>query len=216
MNQLHATLLAAACALALSACGDDSRQAADTAAAPATVAPAETAPAAEAPAADVSAHDHAMAAAAEGDIATDATAEAAADATEAPPAATGGCSVEIEGNDMIRFNLSSITVPASCTDFTITLNHVGKLPVAAMGHNVVVTAASDMAAVAADGIAAGAAAGYIKAGDERVIAQTDLIGGGESASVTFAVSKIKDGGPYEFFCSFPGHAALMKGTISVQ
>jgi azurin len=29
------------------------------------------------------------------------------------------------------------------------------------------------------------------------------------------VSKIKDGGPYEFFCSFPGHAALMKGSISV-
>ena len=42
-----------------------------------------------------------------------------------------------------------------------------------------------------------------------------MIGGGESTSVTFDVSKIKDGGPYEFFCSFPGHAALMKGTISV-
>jgi azurin len=73
-----------------------------------------------------------------------------------------------------------------------------------------------MAAVVADGISAGASAGYLKAGDSRVIAATEMIGGGESTSVTFAVSKIRDGGPFQFFCSFPGHAALMKGTISVD
>ncbi|RZA13108.1 MAG: hypothetical protein EOP93_20840 [Lysobacteraceae bacterium] len=27
---------------------------------------------------------------------------------------------------------------------------------------------------------------------------------------------MKDGGPYRFFCSFPGHAALMQGSIQVQ
>ncbi|MGP1667228.1 MAG: plastocyanin/azurin family copper-binding protein, partial [Rhodanobacter sp.] len=60
------------------------------------------------------------------------------------------------------------------------------------------------------------AAGYVKPDDARVIAHTSLIGGGESTSMSFAVSKIQGDGPYEFFCSFPGHSALMKGSISVK
>ena len=39
---------------------------------------------------------------------------------------------------------------------------------------------------------------------------------GESASVTFDVAKMKDGGPYKFFCSFPGHLAIMQGSLQVQ
>lgn len=190
------TLLTAACVLALTACGDKSPPPApEPAAEPA--APVEPAPA---PAAE-----------------TPEPAAAPAPATDAKPAATvANCATEIEGNDAIQYNVGSITVPASCSEFKITLKHTGKMPVAAMGHNVVITKTADMQAVAADGTAAGAAAGYVKAGDARVIAHTTLIGGGETTSVSFAVSKIKDGGPYEFFCSFPGHSALMKGTISVQ
>ena len=190
------TLLTAACVLALTACGDKSPPPApEPVAEPA--APAEPAPA---PAAE-----------------TPAPAAAPAPATDAKPAATvANCATEIEGNDAMQYNVGSITVPASCSEFKITLKHTGKMPVAAMGHNVVITKTADMQAVAADGTAAGAAAGYVKAGDARVIAHTTLIGGGETTSVSFAVSKIKDGGPYEFFCSFPGHAALMKGTIAVQ
>ena len=69
----------------------------------------------------------------------------------------------------MKFDVSSISVPASCAQFTINLTHVGRLPEAAMGHNVVVTATSDMAGVAADGIGAGASAGYVKAGVDGVI-----------------------------------------------
>ncbi|MEO8985779.1 MAG: plastocyanin/azurin family copper-binding protein, partial [Rhodanobacter sp.] len=54
------------------------------------------------------------------------------------------------------------------------------------------------------------------ADDARVIAHTTLIGGGETTSVSFPVSKIKGDGPFTFFCSFPGHSTLMHGTISVQ
>jgi azurin len=43
-----------------------------------------------------------------------------------------------------------------------------------------------------------------------------MVGGGESASVTFDVAKVKDGGPFKFFCSFPGHLALMQGNLVVQ
>ncbi len=132
----------------------------------------------------------------------------------APLASAATCSVDIEGNDAMKFNLANIDVSKACKDFTINLKHVGKLPKAAMGHNVVISKTSDLSAVAADGIKAGAAAEYVKADDARVIAHTAMIGGGETASVTFPVAKL-DAGPYSFFCSFPGHSALMKGTITL-
>lgn len=190
------TLLTAACVLALTACGDKSPPPApEPAVEPAAPAEPAPAPAAEAPA----------------------PTPAPAPATDGKPAATvANCATEIESNDAMQYNVGSITVPASCSEFKITLKHVGKMPVTAMGHNVVIAKAADMQAVAADGLGAGAAAAYVKTGDARVVAHTGLVGGGESTSVSFAVSKIKDGGPYEFFCSFPGHAAIMKGTIAVQ
>ncbi len=187
------TFLAAACALALAACGNAPAPADTTAPAPTPAAePAPAATPAEAPA-------------------------PTAAASEAPAApAAGACETVLEGNDAMQFNVSSITVPASCAEFKIVLNHTGKLPIAAMGHNVVITAMSDMKAVAADGMGAGAAADYVKPGDARVIAHSKVIGGGESTSVSFPVSKLQGSGPYEFFCSFPGHSAIMKGTIAVK
>ena len=187
---IRLTILTAACALALAGCGDKSAPTAEPVAAPPA---AETQPA---PAAEPAAAPEAPA--------------------EVKAAVVADCSTEIHGSDAMQFDVNSITVPASCTDFTIKLTHPGTMPVAAMGHNVVIAAQADMAGVAADGIAAGVAGDYVKAGDTRVIAHTKLIGGGENTSVTFPVAKIKDGGPYEFFCSFPGHSSMMKGTIAVQ
>ncbi|KIQ97015.1 azurin [Lysobacter sp. A03] len=192
------TVLTAACALALAACGDKSPPPAP--AAPATTAPATTAPAETAPAE---------------------TTPAASTTASAPVGAGGAavvndCATEIEGNDAMQFNVKSITVPASCSEFKITLKHTGKMPVAAMGHNVVITTLDDMKKVAADGMGAGIDNDYVKPGDDRVIAHTKMIGGGETTSVSFDVSKIKGDGPYEFFCSFPGHSAIMKGTIAVE
>jgi azurin len=48
-----------------------------------------------------------------------------------------------------------------------------------------------------------------------VIAHTKIIGAKETDSVTFDVAKVADGG-YGFFCSFPGHISMMKGTIVVK
>jgi len=125
------------------------------------------------------------------------------------------CAVTIEGNDMMQFNLKTIEVPASCADFTVTLKHVGKLPKASMGHNWVLSTPADEAAINKDGMAAGAANDYLKPDDARIIAHTKMVGGGESDSVTFDVAKLDAGATYAYFCSFPGHAALMKGTLSV-
>lgn len=200
------TLLAAACVLSLTACGDRTPPPATETAAPTPTpadAPAEPVPAATpAPATETSAPA--------------VSAPAATPAADKPAAVVSNCATEIEGNDAIQYNVGSIAVPASCSEFTITLRHVGQLPVAAMGHNVVISRTDDMQAVAADGLAAGADANYVKAGDARIVANTKMVGGGESTSVTFNTSKLKDGGPYSFFCSFPGHIVTMKGTISVD
>nr|ART38411.1 G463 [uncultured bacterium] len=125
------------------------------------------------------------------------------------------CSADLEGNDAMKFSMPTIEVPKSCTAFTINLKHVGKLPKNVMGHNVVVAKSSDMAGVNADGVKAGLAADYVKPGDNRVIAHSKVIGGGESTSISIPVAKLSEG-PYSFFCSFPGHSALMKGTLTVK
>src|SRR6476659_3821361 len=204
-------LLAAACALALVACTN--KPSSEETAAPASAA-TTAAPVIE-PAANPAPAETAAPA--------PATAESAsmpAPATAAPgsekAAVVAGCATEIAGTDAMQYDVNAITVPASCKEFKITLKHAGKMPVVAMGHNVVISKLTDMAGVTTDGMAAGANNNYVKLGDARVIAHTKLVGGGESTSVSFAVSKIKSGGPYEFFCSFPGHSAMMKGTIAVQ
>jgi azurin len=126
------------------------------------------------------------------------------------------CSTEIEGNDVMQYNKASIIVPASCKEFTVTLKHVGKMPKASMGHDWVLTLPADEKAVVNEGMAAGAAKDYLNADDPKIIAHTKLIGGGESDSVTFPVSKLKAGQKYAYFCTFPAHAQMMKGTLTVQ
>ena len=126
------------------------------------------------------------------------------------------CATTIEGNDAMQFNLKTIEVPSSCKDFTVTLKHTGKLAKNVMGHNWVLSSAADEAGINADGMSAGLDNNYIKPGDTRVIAHTKVVGAGESDATTFAVSKLKAGESYAFFCSFPGHAALMKGTLTVK
>ena len=202
---VKSSLLAAACALALAACSDNSSSptAPESAPTPSTTTTPAEAPVTMAPAPAATADSMAAA-------------PAAAMDTSKGMAVVTDCATEIEGSDAMQYNVSSIVVPSSCKDFKITLKHTGTMPVTAMGHDVVVTKQSDLQAVDADGMAAGAASGYVKADDPRVIAHTSLIGGGETTSVSFPVSKIQSDGPYVFFCSFPGHAALMKGTISVQ
>jgi azurin len=70
-----------------------------------------------------------------------------------------------------------------------------------------------MAGVVNDGMGAGFADDHIKKGDARVIAHTKIVGGGQSTSVKFATSLLKKGEAYSFFCTFPGHSALMKGAF---
>ena len=143
---------------------------------------------------------------------------AAADAAKpAEAAADGACKAVVKGDDAMKFDIKEIKInKASCPEFTVEVDHVGKLPAAAMGHNVVITKTADVDAVVKDGGAAGAATNYVKADDERVIAHTKVVGGGEKDSVTFKTDKLEAGGDYDFFCSFPGHYAIMRGKVVVE
>jgi azurin len=126
------------------------------------------------------------------------------------------CAVIVDSTDQMSFNTKEITIDKSCKTFTVNLEHSGSLPKNVMGHNWVLTSAVDMQPVATDGMAAGIDKNYLKEGDTRIIAHTKLIGAGEKDSVTFDVSKLTAGTDYMFFCSFPGHISMMKGTVTVK
>lgn len=131
------------------------------------------------------------------------------------PVFAADCAVEIEGNDAMQFNKPVIEVSKSCKEFTVTLKHAGKMPKQAMGHNWVLGKTADVQAIATDGIAAGLPQNYVKAGDARVVAHTKVVGGGESDSVSFSPAKLAAADSYTYFCSFPGHSSLMKGTLKL-
>ena len=108
-----------------------------------------------------------------------------------------------------------MVVSSSCEEITITLVHTGTMPANVMGHNWVLTTSTDFMPVAQAGGLAGADNDYVPVGDNRVLAASAVIGGGEETSVTFSTSLLKTGEDYTFFCSFPGHFAVMKGAFKV-
>jgi azurin len=131
------------------------------------------------------------------------------------PARAAECSATVESTDAMKYTTSSLTVPAACRTFTVTLKHTGKLPVNVMGHNFVLGSSTDIGGIVADGMKAGAGNQYVKPGDARVIAASELIGGGQSTTVKIPVSQLKAGRTYNYVCTFPGHSALMKGTLKL-
>jgi azurin len=125
----------------------------------------------------------------------------------------GECDINIEATAAMAFITKEITVKKSCQEVTLNFKNNGTLAKAVMGHNVVISKKSDMEAVNKDGMTAGLANNYVKNKDPRVVVATNVIGGGESTSVKFKVSNFNTNEPYIFYCSFPGHAAVMKGNV---
>ncbi|AXI84076.1 azurin [Xylella taiwanensis] len=124
------------------------------------------------------------------------------------------CAVTISANDQMRFDQNTIKIAPQCTQVNLTLKHTGKMAARVMGHNWVLTKTTDMQAVALAGLRTTLADSYLPKADPRVIAYTKIIGSGESTTITFPTSKLSKNVSYTFFCSFPGHWALMQGTLS--
>jgi azurin len=126
------------------------------------------------------------------------------------------CELTIDSTDQMKYDKDSLTVSSECSEVTLTLTHSGQMSVQQMGHNWVLAESGDVQGIAQDGISAGLDNEYLKPGDERVIAATEQIGGGESTTITFSLEGLEPGGDYEFFCSFPGHVALMRGDFIIE
>ncbi len=124
--------------------------------------------------------------------------------------------VTITGNDTMQFNVKNFETKAG-TKIKLTLKNVGQVPKIAMGHNLVVLK-KGITAVAFGQKALGAGANATNAlpkslmGD--VIAATKLLGPAESETIEFTAPK--EPGSYEYVCTFPGHFALMRGTMTVK
>jgi azurin len=132
--------------------------------------------------------------------------------TTAPAAGGGAVTLEIGSKgDELAFDKTTLEAPAGSK---ITLNFKNNSnPGANLLHNWVLTKPGAAEGVEADGIAAGEANGYIKPNDDRVLANTKMIKGGETSSVTFDAPAA---GQYPYVCTFPGHGVLMKGTLTIQ
>jgi azurin len=125
--------------------------------------------------------------------------------------------IAIEGNDLMQFNIKQFTVrPGQMV--RLTLAHVGTLPAQAMGHNVVILWPDDDVFEFGADVGehrGGAHDGYVPdALLDRVVAFTELIGGGQTATVEFRAPD--DPAEYPFLCSFPGHFAQMNGNMVVK
>ncbi len=126
------------------------------------------------------------------------------------------CNVTVDSTDQMSFNTKEIVIDRSCKTFTVNLEHWAACRKTSWAITGCCTTAANMQPVATDGMAAGIDKNYLKRGDDRIIAHTKLIGAGEKDSVTFDVSKLAAGTDYAFFCSFPGHISMMKGTVVVK
>jgi azurin len=131
----------------------------------------------------------------------------------AKPAGGGGCKLAISGSDTMQYDKKELKVPATCKTVELTLTHSGKLAANVMGHNWVLAKTADVTALSSAGIKAGIKNNHVPPGDKRVLAATKVVGGGQKTTVSFPTTGLKAGEAYTFFCTFPGHSAIMKGKF---
>lgn len=121
--------------------------------------------------------------------------------------------VTVDATDAMQFSTKRIEVNGG-EPVTLTLNHTGTMSKDIMGHNwVLLKQGTDLEAFALDGAGAKDSNYIAAAKAESVIAATELIGGGESSTITFDAP---EPGIYWFLCTFPGHYAVMKGEFVVR
>ncbi|MFT5569915.1 MAG: azurin [Cyclobacteriaceae bacterium] len=139
------------------------------------------------------------------------TASESAAATETAVAMIAdSISLSIEGNDLMQYNTDKLSAVEGQV-VTLTLKHTGGMSVEAMGHNWVLLATGTDAAMFGGAAVSAKSTGYIPQDmTDKVIANTETIGGGEETSITFTAPKA---GYYTFICSFPGHYGVMQGSF---
>ncbi|MGB0434009.1 MAG: azurin [bacterium] len=125
------------------------------------------------------------------------------------------CEIKIEGSDMMKYDVAEITLDTSCEQTKISLKHAGKLPINAMGHNVVIVEEKNLSKITQQiNFSLGVEKGYLPE-SEHIIFISAMVGGGDTTELEMDMSKLDKTKSYVFFCSFPGHWALMRGKIKI-
>ena len=145
---------------------------------------------------------------------------------ETPKAKVEPCDFKLFGNDRMQFVdkkksiVKSITVPRSCSQFTVHFEYDGKMKSNIMGHNWILTEKENKEKVSQNALKSGIKNNYLPDASmsSLVIAgSTKILGGGEGdfqkEDIVIDMNKIKDNKEYVYFCAFPGHALIMKGVF---
>ena len=123
--------------------------------------------------------------------------------------------VYIEGNDQLRFSVETIKVKPGQT-LKITLKTISNMKKSQMAHNwVLLKRETDALNFVTKGLQH-ADNDYIDPNlENKILAATEMLGGGESDTITFQAPEEK--GTYEYVCTFRAHyQAGMKGKLIVE
>ena len=127
-----------------------------------------------------------------------------------PPPPSGPVALEIASvENNLEWDKESLSVRAG-SEVTLTL--VNNATSATLQHNWTFVQMGTEDGVATAGLTAGADNDWVPPDDDRVIANTKLVDGGDSGQVTFTAPTA---GTYAFVCTFPGHSATMRGVFEV-
>jgi len=123
--------------------------------------------------------------------------------------------LELSADDRMVFSKTAFEV-TSGQKVTLVFTNKGAKGEKSMKHNVVLLKPGNTIIGFAVKCNAAAATGYVPADEasrEQMVGHVRLIGGGQSASLSFTAG---EPGDYPFFCSSPGHFDKMQGRITVK
>lgn len=123
----------------------------------------------------------------------------------------------IQSNDLMKYDKNVISAEQGKA-YEITLKNIGKLPKAAMGHNLIILKPGTDALTFGQALITKHGATLqnewkpVKGG-RHVLAQTKMLGPNEQDTLKIKFNK---SGAYHYLCSFPGHFGQMRGIINVK
>ena len=138
-------------------------------------------------------------------------AEAATSSATRSPAANAQKTVSLRlgtKGDEMAFNKTTLSAPAGAS-IKLTFKNDSKT----LQHNFVLVKPGTAEEVANSGLTAGVEKSYVVE-SPNVIAHTKLLNSGQSETLAFVAPSER--GDYPYICTFPGHAATMRGVFRVK
>lgn len=133
----------------------------------------------------------------------------------ASPASDDVRIISVKGMDNMKFDVTTIEAEPGET-IRIVFETVSNMPPQAMSHNIaILDLGTDLDAFATASMSARDNDFIAPDFEDQVLANTKMIGGGETSEIEFTVPETP--GDYDFICTFPGHyMAGMVGVLRVK